>query len=131
MMFMKNMAHYILLMIIILLDNMFGIFVLPVKTDDKVYPYKKDPKKPLNLSDEELVHFIKTTPKMTYFCHHKADYDNSPIEEKLKYAEKYMGKNYLPLKKVRGIENAFQTEDGETYIKVIINNNDWFRRYFT
>ena len=39
-------------MIIILLDNMFGIFVLPVKTDDKAYPYKKDPKKPLNLSGQ-------------------------------------------------------------------------------
>ena len=49
---MKNMVHYILLMIIILLDNMFGIFVLPVKTDDKAYPYKKDPKKPLNLSGQ-------------------------------------------------------------------------------
>jgi len=109
---------------------MFGIFVLPAKTDDKSYPYKKGPKKALNLSDEELVHFVKKTPKMTYFCHYKADYDGLSIEEKLKSIEKHLDRNYLPLKKVRGIENAFQTEDGEKYLKVIVNDKEWFARYF-
>ena len=109
---------------------MFGIFVLPTKTDDKSYPYKKDPKKALNLSDEELVHFVKKTPKMVYFCHYSKDYDASPVEDKLKAIEKFLDKKYLPLKKVRGIENAFQTEDGEKYLKVIVNDKEWFSRYF-
>lgn len=28
------------------------------------------------------------------------------------------------------IENAFQTEDGEKYLKVIINDKEWFSRHF-
>ena len=130
MMFMRNMGRYIPLMIIILYNNMFGVFVLPAKTDDKAYPYKKDPKKALNLSDEELVHFVRITPKMTYFCHYKTDYDAASVEDKLKVIEKFLDKPYQPLKKVRGIENAYQTEDGNYYIKVIVNNREWFNRYF-
>ena len=62
---------------------MIGIFVFKAKPDDKDYKYKKDPKTPLKLSDEELVHFVKITPKMTYFCYHREDRDKLPDEEKV------------------------------------------------
>lgn len=109
---------------------MFGIFVFPAKVDDKSYPYKKDPKMVLKLSDEELLHFVKITPKMTYFCHYSSNEDKLPIEEKLKVIEKYLDRDYSDLKKVRGIEDAYQTGDGEKYIKIIIKDKDWFSRYF-
>lgn len=109
---------------------MFGIFVFPVKPTDKEYSFKKDPKKPLNLSDDELVHFVKKTPKMTYFCHFSGNYDDAPVEDKLKAIEKFLDRPYSPLKKVRGIENAFVTEDGEHYLKVIVREREWFMRYF-
>lgn len=109
---------------------MFGIFILPSNPNDKEYPYKKDPKTPLKMTDEEFVNFIRLTPKMTYYCHYKDDYDKSPIEEKFKIVERYLDREYLSLKKLRGIEDSFQTESGEFYIKVIVKEKDWFSRYF-
>ena len=109
---------------------MFGVFVFKSKPEDKDYPYKKDPKQPLKLSDEELVHFVKTTPKMTYFCHHKDDIDKLSDEEKIKSTEKYWGDDkYVDLKKMRGVD-AYQTEDGKFFIKVLTKEKSWFSRFF-
>ena len=47
---------------------MIGIFIFKAKPEDKAYKYKKEPKQPLKLTDEELVHFVKTTPKMLIFA---------------------------------------------------------------
>lgn len=108
---------------------MFGIFVLPANPSDKEYPYKKDPKKPLKFSDEELAHFVKITPKMAYFCHYKDIYDASSPEEKIKIIERFTDRDYSSLKKVRGIENAYQTEDGEYYIRIVVQEYEWFKRH--
>lgn len=109
---------------------MYGVFIFSANPTDKEYPYKKDPKRPLKLTDEELVHFVKITPKMTYFCHYKADYDTASPEEKYEVISKYCDKDYSAFKKMRGIEDAYQTEDGEYYIKIITKEKDWFAKYF-
>ena len=109
---------------------MFGIFIFPSNSSDKEYSCRKDPKKPLKMTDDELVHFVRITPKMTYFCHYRDDYDTSSVEEKFSVIEKYIDKQYLPLKKLRGIEDAYQTEDGEYYVKVITKNKEWFMHFF-
>ena len=109
---------------------MFGIFIFPVKPTDTSYPHKKDPKMPLKMRDDELLHFVKRTPKMTYFMHYKHDSDNLPIEEKLSLIERFLDKKYIGLKKMRGLENCYQTEDDEYYLRVIVNDKDFFQRYF-
>jgi hypothetical protein len=67
---------------------------------------------------------------MTYFCHHKDDYDKMTDEEKVLSMKQYWDKDYSHMKKMRGIDNGYQTEDGNFYIKVITKNKDWFSRYF-
>ena len=109
---------------------MYGVFVFPANPTDKEYPYKKDPKKPLKLTDEELVHFVKITPKMAYFCHCKADYDKASPEEKVQVISRYADRDYTSFKKMRGIEDAYQTDDGEFYLKIITKEKDWFTKYF-
>ena len=31
---------------------------------------------------------------------------------------------------MRGLENCYQTEDDEYYLRVIVNDKDFFQRYF-
>lgn len=109
---------------------MIGIFIFKTKSEDKEYKYKKEPKQPLKLSDEELVHFVKTTPKMTYFCYHKGDRDKFSDEEKILSTKEHWDNNYSSFKKLRGCENSYQTDDGNYLIKVITKDNEWFSKYF-
>lgn len=106
---------------------MIGVFILK----SKYFSPKNDPKKLLKLQDEELVGKLKTTPKITYFLHHKDDFDSLSDIEKIESTQKYWDENYLvTLKKVRGVDNAYQNEDGSFYIKVLTKDNEWFKRYF-
>lgn len=109
---------------------MIGIFIFKAKPEDKAYKYKKEPKQPLKLTDEELVHFVKTTPKMTYFCYHRADRDKLSDEEKILSTKGYWDQDYSSFKKMRGCDNSYQTEDGNYFIKVITQDKEWFSRYF-
>lgn len=109
---------------------MIGIFVFKAKPEDKDYKYKKEPKQPLKLTDEELVHFVRTTPKMTYFCHYTDKYDKVSDEDKVKAVEKHWDNDYSTLKKIRGCENSYQTEDGKHFIKVITREKEWFSKNF-
>lgn len=109
---------------------MIGIFIFKAKSEDKAYKYKKEPKQPLKLTDEELVHFVKTTPKMTYFCYHRADRDKLSDEEKILSTKEHWDNDYSSFKKIRGCENSYQTDDGNYLIKVITKENEWFSRNF-
>jgi hypothetical protein len=109
---------------------MIGIFIFKAKPEDKAYKYKKEPKQPLKLTDEELVHFVKTTPKMTYFCYHRADRDKLSDEDKILSTKEHWDDDYSSFKKMRGCENSYQTDDGNYFIKVITKGNDWFSQYF-
>lgn len=93
---------------------MIGVFIFKVKPEDKDYKYKKEPKQPLKLTDEELVHFVKTTPKMTYFCYYRANRDKLSDEEKILSTKEYWDNDYSSFKKMRGCENSYQT-DGELH----------------
>lgn len=110
---------------------MIGIFIFKTKPEDKDYKYKKDPKTPLKLSDEELVHFVKITPKITYFCHYKTDFDKSSDEEKILSTKKYWDCDYSSFKKVRGCDNSYQTDDGLYFIRVVTQDNEWFKKFFS
>ena len=109
---------------------MIGIFIFKAKPEDKAYKYKKETKQPLKLTDEELVHFVKTTPKMTYFCYHRADRDKLSDEEKILSTKEHWDIDYSSFKKLRGCENSYQTDDGNYFIKVITKENEWFSRNF-
>ena len=109
---------------------MIGIFIFKAKPEDKAYKYKKEPKQPLKLTDEELVHFVKTTPKMTYFCYHRADRDKLSDEEKILSTKEHWDIDYSSFKKLRGCENSYQTDDGNYFIKVIKKETEWFSRNF-
>ena len=77
---------------------MIGIFIFKAKPEDKAYKYRKEPKQPLKLTDEELVHFVKTTPKMAYFCYHRADRDKLSDEEKILSTKEYWDHDYSSFK---------------------------------
>lgn len=109
---------------------MFGVFIFKTKPEDKDYKYKKEPKQVLKLSDEELVHFVKITPKMTYFCHFLGDKDKLSDEDKILSTKNYWDTDYSSVKKLRGCENSYQTDDGLFYIKVITKDKEWFSRHF-
>ena len=109
---------------------MIGIFIFKTKPEDKDYKYKKEPKQALKLTDEELVHFVKITPKMTYFCYHREDRDKLSDEEKILSTKQYWNDDYSLFKKLRGCENSYQTDDGKYYIKVITKEKEWFNRNF-
>lgn len=109
---------------------MFGIFVFKAKPEDKDYPFKKEPKQPLKMSEEEMVQMVKRTPKMTYFCHHTPNLDKSTDEDKILYTKPHWDYDYSTFKKMRGCENSYQTEDGKYFIRVVTQNKEWFSRNF-
>lgn len=109
---------------------MFGVFIFKAKPEDKAYKYKKESKTPLKFTDEELVHFVKTTPKMSYFLHFTDKYEKVSDEDKILSTKQYWDDDYSSFKKMRGIENAYQTDDGKYFIKLIKKNKDWFSKYF-
>ena len=67
---------------------------------------------------------------MTYFCHYTDKYDKASDEDKVKAVEKHWDNDYSSLKKIRGCENSYQTEDGKHFIKVITREKEWFSRNF-
>ena len=90
-----------------------------------------DPKKLLKLSDEDIVRIVKITPKMVYFIHHRTDYDLLSDIEKIEAFQRFWDDNYsVTLKKVRGVENAYQDDKNTFYIKVLTKDAEWFKRYF-
>ena len=109
---------------------MFGIFLFKNKTEDKDYPFKKDPKKPLKLNDEDLVRTVRNTRKMTYFLHYQPNIDKLSDEEKIKSTSKYWVDDISNFKKVRGIDNCYLTDDEKFYIKIITKEKDWFIKHF-
>ena len=110
---------------------MFGVFIFKAKPEDKDYPFKKDTKEPLKMSDEEMVQTVKKTPKMTYFCHYQSDLDKASNEDKIMYTKRFWDNDYSSFKKMRGLENSYQTEDGNYYIRVVTQEKDWFTRNFS
>jgi hypothetical protein len=109
---------------------MFGVFIFKAKPEDKNYPFKKEPKQPLKMTDEEMVKMVKITPKMTYFCHHKPDLDKSSDEDKILSTKQYWDNDYSTFKKMRGCENSYQTDDGKYFIRVVSHDKEWFGRHF-
>ena len=109
---------------------MFGIFVFKAKPEDKDYPFKKELKQPLKMTEEEMVQMVKRTSKMTYFCHHKPDLDKASDEEKILHTKPYWDYDYSTFKKVRGCDNSYQTEDGKYFIRVVTQEKEWFSRNF-
>lgn len=110
---------------------MIGVFIFDAKPEDKDYKFKKDPKGPLKLTDDELLKFVRTTSRMTYFCYHKNDRDGLSDEEKILSTQKHWDLyDYSSFKKMRGCDNSYQTDDGKFYIKVITQTNDWFKQNF-
>lgn len=106
---------------------MTGVFIFKNKN---LLP-KIDPKKLLKLSDEELVGVVRTTSKMVYFIHHKDNYDALSDIEKIEAFQKFWDDNYsVTLKKVRGVDNAYQDDKNTFYIKVLTKDSEWFKRYF-
>lgn len=109
---------------------MFGIFIVPAKSDNKDFKYHKDGKKALALDDAEFVQLVRTTPKMTYFVHHQDIYDNLPDDEKIQQTKKYHDRDYSKIKKLRSPQNCFVTEDEKYYIRVITKDKEWFKIHY-
>ena len=70
---------------------MFGVFIIPAKTDNKAFKFNADGKKALKLDEAEFVQLVRTTPKMTYFVHHQDTYDSLPDDEKIQQTKKNAG----------------------------------------
>lgn len=110
---------------------MFGVFIIPAKTDNKAFKYNADGKKALKLEDAEFVQLVRSTPRMTYFVHHQDTYDGSSNEEKIQVTKKYHDKDYSKIKKLRSPQNCFVAEDESFYIRLITNDKEWFKKYYS
>lgn len=109
---------------------MFGVFIIPAKTDNKAFKYNTDGKKALKLEEAEFVQLVRSTSKMTYFVHHQDTYDNLSDDEKIQQTKKYHDRDYSKIKKLRSPQNCFVTEDEKFYIRVITKEKDWFKKYY-
>lgn len=109
---------------------MTGVFVFPTETDNKNYRFYKNPKDVLKLSNEEMVRFARETPKLSYFIHHTPETDGLSDDEKIAATQKFHDRDYTKLKKIKGKDNAYVTEDGKKIVKVITNDKDWFEKYY-
>ena len=110
---------------------MFGVFIIPAKTDNKAFKFNADGKKALKLDEAEFVQLVRTTPKMTYFVHHQDTYDSLPDDENIQQTKKYHDKDYCKNKKLRSPQNCFITEDEKYYIRVITKDKEWFKRHYS
>lgn len=109
---------------------MFGIFIVPAKSDNKDFKYHKDGKKALALDDESFVQLIRHTQRMSYFVHWKNDFDECSDIEKIESLKKYYDRDYTKCKKLRSPQSCYMTENGEYYIRIVMQDRSWFNRNY-
>jgi hypothetical protein len=109
---------------------MTGVFVFPTETDNKAYKFKKNPKDVLKLSNEEMVRFARETPKLSYFIHYTPETDELSDSEKIAATKKFHDRDYSKLKKIKGKDHAYVTEDDKHIVKVITADRDWFDKHY-
>lgn len=102
---------------------MIAVIVYPAKTKDKEYPYYKEPRKVLEVSDMEVAISTKQGHGIYYWIHWTEDYDKLSDKELVqKYNEKNSGKIEIAS---RRSGEGYTTADKENLVRIIRNTYDW------
>ena len=67
---------------------------------------------------------------MSYFVHWKNDFDECSDVEKIESLKKYYDRDYTKCKKLRSPQNCYVTENGEYYIRIVMQDRSWFNRNY-
>ena len=96
---------------------MFTVIVLPVKAENKDYPFYKSPKKVLEIEDSEAMTYTSHTKGVYYLTHHINDMDNLTDKELVDY---FNNKNNMKvLINSRKTGNGYSTENKEYFVRII------------
>ena len=97
---------------------MTGIFIFPVKSDDKEYQFYKEPRKVLEIDDDKVMSLMTASRGIYYIMHYDKEWDSLSDAEVVEKWNERMKVNKIQLSS-RKSGLGYSTIDKSNFVRIV------------